>query len=259
MSALLTEEQIQQFITDGFVRIDEAFTANLASQVRDVLWKDIPFDRANPATWTEPVVWLGMYTQQPFIDSANTPKLHAAFNQLAGPGNWIPCGSVGAFPVRFPCAKQANDNGKHVDAGFPGDDPANYFEWRVNIKSKGRALLMLMLYSDVGENDAPTVIYKKSHLDVARLLAPYADRGLSFTELAQQANNLPGRETAFATGKAGTVYLCHPFLVHAAQGHKGTEPKFMAQPPLLLRHELNIVDAGMHTPLEQAIRMALGR
>ena len=37
----------------------------------------------------------------------------------------------------------------------------------------------------------------------------------------------------FATGSPGTVYLCHPFLVHAAQRHRGSRVKFMAQPPLL--------------------------
>ncbi|WP_225586954.1 hypothetical protein [Algoriphagus sp. Y33] len=41
-------------------------------------------------------------------------------------------------------------------------------EWRSNINSKGRALLLLVLYSDVTEYDAPTIIYKGSHLDVAK-------------------------------------------------------------------------------------------
>lgn len=40
------------------------------------------------------------------------------------------------------------------------------------------------------------------------------------------------RPEALATGEAGTVYLCHPFLVQAAQRHQGTTPRFMAQPPL---------------------------
>jgi hypothetical protein len=34
---------------------------------------------------------------------------------------------------------------------------------------------------------------------------------------------------ALATGEAGTVYLCHPFLVYAAQRHEGT-PRFLANP-----------------------------
>jgi hypothetical protein len=35
--------------------------------------------------------------------------------------------------------------------------------------------LMLVLYSDVGENDAPTLIDEGSHMDVARLLAEEGD------------------------------------------------------------------------------------
>lgn len=258
MADILSKLEIEQFMTDGFVRIDNAFSSDIADAALDILWKDIPFDRSNPNTWTEPVVRLGMYTQQPFIDSVNTPQLYDAFNQLIGNGKWLPCRSVGTFPVRFPSNKLPNDTGKHVDASFPGDDPSNYFEWRVNIKSKGRALLMLVLYSDVTESDAPTVIYRKSHLDVAKLLYCEGDRGLSFIALAGRLDELPKREEMLATGKAGTIYLCHPFMVHAAQVHQGNTPKFMAQPPLLLRNELIIDDSDVgYTPVEQAIRRAL--
>ncbi|HWV65192.1 hypothetical protein [Chitinophaga sp.] len=183
--------------------------------------------------------------------------MHAAFDQLIGAGRWIPCRSVGTFPVRFPSPEQPNDTGRHVDVSFPGSDPSNYFEWRANIRSRGRALLMLVLYSDVTEADAPTIIYRKSHIDVAGLLSPEGDKGLSFMELARRLDELPEREEALAVGKAGTIYLCHPFLVHAAQSHKGHTPKFMAQPPLLLRKELIIeAGAGNYTPVEEAIRLA---
>lgn len=128
----------------------------------------------------------------------------------------------------------------------------------MNIKSKGRALLMLILYSDVSENDAPTVIYKESHMNVARILSDKGDEGLSFMELAEKLNTLPNQDTVQATGKAGTIYLCHPFLAHSAQAHKGRSPKFMAQPPLLLRNELNITDANPEVaPMAKAIQQAL--
>jgi hypothetical protein len=258
MTDILDKKDIEQFVVNGFIRIDNAFSQEVADDVVDILWKDIPFERSNPNSWTEPVVRLGMYTQQPFIDSVNTLKLYSAFNQLIGAGKWIPCRSVGTFPVRFPCGKQPNDTAKHIDASFPGDAPINYFEWRVNVKSKGRALLMLVLYSDVSERDAPTVIYKKSHVDVAKLLYREGDSGLSFMELAAKVKELPDRKEVYAMGKAGTVYLCHPFLVHSAQAHKGSTPKFMAQPPLLLRNELTIAGSDVgYTPVEQAIRLAL--
>ena len=54
----------------------------------------------------------------------------------------------------------------------------------------------------------------------------------------------------------GTVYLCHPFLVHAAQPHRGTEPRFMAQPPLLPPGEFD--PALPPSPVQIAIRKACG-
>lgn len=258
MHNTLNQQQIQDFINDGFVRIDNAFSADLAAEARSILWKDIPADPSDPETWTYPVVRLGMYTQQPFIKAANTIVLHGAFHQLVGKDKWIPCMSMGSFPVRFPSVADPGDTGWHVDAGFAGADPNDYFAARINVKSKGRGLLMLFLFSDVGEPDAPTRILKGSHFEVARLLKPEGEAGLSFMELAMKLPELPGSAEVLATGKAGTVYLCHPFLVHAAQRHCGLNPKFMAQPPLLLRSDFNISGIGPFSPVEEAIRISLG-
>lgn len=257
MSDLLSKEQIKQFIHDGFIRISNAFSVQTAEAAVDILWQDLPCNKHDPTSWTAPVVRLGMYTHQPFLDAVNSPDLYAAFDQLVGENKWLPCHSVGTFPVRFPSKEPATDTGKHVDASFPGTNAASYFDWRINIRSKGRALLMLVLFSDTTEADAPTIIYKGSHIDVAQLLYHEGDQGLSFMELTAKLDSLPQRETALATGKAGTIYLCHPFLVHAASQHQGVAPRFMAQPPLLLRNELTINDsAAWYSPVEEAIRIA---
>lgn len=122
--------------------------------------------------------------------------------------------------------------------------------------SNGRALLMLFLFSDVGIDDAPTRIRVGSHADIARQLAPAGEAGLTLRELA--ADGFAGsahRREALALGKAGSVYLCHPFLVHAAQRHRGTAPRFMAQPPLLPREPISLCrHDGDCSPVEQAIQ-----
>lgn len=255
---MLNTTETASFIRNGYIRIDQAFTRETADAALDILWRDLPCDRHDPATWTEPVIRLGMYTDQPFINSVSSPELHGIFDQLVGAGRWIPCRGVGTFPVRFPAAQVPVDTGLHVDAGFPGADPADYFSWRINFRSRGRALLMLILYSDITEADAPTVLYPGSHLDVARLLAEEGEQGLSFMELAERLDTWPRPAHDLATGSAGTIYLCHPFLVHAAQAHHGLTPRFMAQPPLLLRGEL---DPGRPdaqcAPVELALRLAL--
>ena len=150
------------------------------------------------------------------------------------------------------------DTGWHVDASFPGANANDYLEWRINVNSKGRALLMLFLFSDVGETDAPTRIRVGSHIDVAGILEPEGASGLSFMELAHKLDATQDKKEVIATGSAGTVYLCHPFLVHAAQTHTGTMPKFMAQPPLLTAHAFNLhrIDNN-YCPVELAILKGL--
>jgi hypothetical protein len=248
---------LDRFVDDGFVRVDRAFPHDVAEAARAILWRDTGCDPLDRSTWTRPVVRLGMYTQPPFAEAANTPVLHAAFDALVGPGRWLPRDSLGTFPVRFPSPDDPGDAGWHVDASFDYDRP-NFLDWRVNVRSRGRALLMLFLFSDVGDDDAPTRIRVGSHLEMARRLAPAGDAGLSLGELAVNgfAETADCREV-LATGGAGTVYLCHPFLVHAAQPHRGSRPRFMAQPPLLPTAPAGLDIERGEAPVEQAIRSAL--
>lgn len=236
----LTTEQITSFINKGFVKIENAFPTEIANDCRAILWKATQCDPNNPDSWTQPVIRIGELGLEPFKKAANTPILHNAFDQLVGKDNWLPRHTLGSFPIRFPSKEQANDTGWHVDASFAGEDANNYFEWRINIHSKARGLLMLFLFSDVTERDAPTIIKVGSHFDVAKILEPEGEKGLSFMELAQRLNTISTKEEIIATGEAGTVYLCHPFIVHAAQNHYGTMPKFMAQPSLMTKKDFDI-------------------
>jgi hypothetical protein len=259
--SMLANEQIEHFITEGFVRIERAFPRELAEEGRAILWKDTGCDPKDRATWTLPVIRLGQYTQEPFPKAVNTPILHSAYDDLVGRGRWQPRSSLGTFPVRFPSLDDPGDTGWHVDASFPGERsrPDDYLSWRVNAHSRGRALLMLFLFSDVTELDAPTRIAVGSHLEVAKVLEPHEDEGLSVMELAAALDPGAVRREMHATGAAGTVYLCHPLLLHAAQRHLGTEPRFMAQPPLITAAPFQLHRENReYSPVESAIRMALG-
>lgn len=259
---VLRDAQIEQFINDGFVRIDKAFPRRLADACRAILWRDLPCDRDDPATWTRPVIRLGWYDAAPFRKAANSPALHAAFDQLVGRGRWQPRPNLGSFPVRFPSDEDPGDAGWHIDVSFPGpngrwEELHDFSDWRANINSRGRALLMLFLFSDIGEQDAPTRIKAGSHLDIARVLATAGDDGMSNAMLAPHLAAVE-RPEVLATGNAGTVYLCHPFLVHTAQTHRGATPRFLAQPPLHPAVPLQIDrEDGDYSPVELAIRQAL--
>jgi hypothetical protein len=255
----LDDVQLKQFIRDGYVKLTGAFSREVADRARAILWRDTGCDPDDPSAWRKPVIRLGDYRDPPFVEAANTPLLHRAFDQLVGPGRWLPRGSLGTFPVRFPSPEDPGDAGWHVDASFAYDRP-DFMDWRVNVFSRGRALLMLFLFSDVGEEDAPTRIRVGSHVDIAQKLAPAGEAGLTLRELAEnEFNESAHRSETLATGEAGTVYLCHPFLVHAAQPHRGTRPRFMAQPPLMPAEPIRLHRKDQdYSPVEAAIRGALG-
>jgi hypothetical protein len=252
----LEPAQVERFIAEGFVRIDAAFRREDAAAARDILWSAMGLNPGDPATWTQPVIRLGMFTQAPFIEAANTPRLHAAYDQLVGAGRWRRPAAMGTFPVRFPSAVDPGDAGWHIDVSFGTESP-DFMSWRANIHSRGRALLMLFLFSDVGERDAPTRIRVGSHADIARQLAPAGEPGMTLGELAADGfASSAHRPDIVATGDAGTVYLCHPFLVHAAQPHQGERPRFLAQPPLLPADPENRPSDDLNA-VEQATALAL--
>ena len=182
-------------------------------------------DPDDPATWTQPVIRLGYYGDEPFRRAVNTsacstpPSTSSSARDAGGrvatsapfrcgfPSRTIPAMPAGMSMSAFPARSTIRTNSDDFSA------------WRANVTSRGRALLMLFLFSDVGEADAPTRIRSGSHRDIARLLEPAGEAGLSHRSWTRWAADRP---EVLATGDAGTVYLCHPFLVHAAQLHRGS-------------------------------------
>jgi hypothetical protein len=259
---VLTSDQVERFIADGYLRLAGAFSADLAAKCREILWRHTGCDPEDPTTWTRPVVRLDHFAEAPFREAANTPHLHGAFDQLVGPGRWIARGGLGTFPVRFPHPDDPGDTGWHTDGSYSVEGDS--WPW-LNLRSRGRSLLMLFLFSEVGPDDAPTRIKVGSHLDVPAFLAPAGEGGLSTLALARAMGaagmlDSAARPLALATGAPGDVYLCHPFLVHAGQVHRGTVPRFMAQPPLQPAAPLELERSdGDYSPVERAIRRGLNR
>jgi Phytanoyl-CoA dioxygenase (PhyH) len=232
---VLDDAAVSAFAEDGFVRLEHAFSRELAHAGRAVLWRLSGCDPSDASTWRQPMVRIGGLGDPAFREAANTPRLRAALDQLFGAERYQPLQGLGPFPIRFPSQADPGDTGWHVDACLPGDEPADFPSHRVNAGSSGRVALLWFLFSDVCERAAPTRIRVGSQREVARVLAPFGERGLSRMELAQRLESTTSCPVAHATGDAGTVYICHPLLVHAAQPHRGWTPRFLAQPPLLPR------------------------
>jgi Phytanoyl-CoA dioxygenase (PhyH) len=257
---VLSEEEISAFMTDGYVTIRGAIPVEVAGACRDVVWSELEqrgIRRNDRSTWTAPVVRVSCPGGGPFIDAGAAPLVREARDQLLGPGRWMRHDGIGGtVPVRFPSEDNPGDIGWHLDGGFQPDEGG----LRLNIRSRSMGMLTLYLLSDVDEHNAPTRLRPGSHADAARVLAAADDNGIEWLEASREADVASAhRPTALATGQAGDVFLCHPFLVHTASWpHRGQSPRFMAQPSVTLLGEFPLHTLkATPSPTEQAVLDAL--
>ncbi|HEY6428636.1 MAG TPA: hypothetical protein VIX84_15545, partial [Acidimicrobiales bacterium] len=163
---MLRQSDLDRFIGEGYIVVRSAFPTELAEECRRSTAQQLDIDLTSPNTWRQAVI-RGVPTGDCFKRAANAPGLLDAINQLVNPDPWQVRPNLGAFVVRFPSKNDPGDAGWHIDSSFqPPSDP----RWFVNYRSKGRALLLLCLLSDVGMDDAPSRVVSGSHLAMARLL-----------------------------------------------------------------------------------------
>ena len=252
---MLGPDQLQDFERRGYAAVRGAFSRATAEACQAEIWSQLEeqgVHRGDRATWTRPVVRINTPWTEPFWEAGRSPALHEAYDQLVGPGRWQHTEAVGGtVPVRFPSADDPGDAGWHIDGSFGGAP-----DWLVNVRSRGRALLCLFLFTDVGPDDAPTRLLEGSHLDVPPLLLPFGEEGVAFHGFSLAARTFDRRE-ARATGQAGDVFVCHPFLVHAASWpHRGRRARMVGQPGV--PHEgFDLTDGAF--PVERTILAALDR
>jgi phytanoyl-CoA dioxygenase PhyH len=244
---------IDGFVRDGYLALRGAFDAATASACREMIWGALRERGAREddcATWP-PLAHIDSLRGGPFTAAATSPALTAAYDELIGPGRWTPpVNAGGAVVIRFPSQDRA-DCGYHIEGSYDG--PGGYW---ANIRSRARGLLALMLFTDVGPDDAPTRLVCGSHLYVPEFLAPYGEAGTSADGQFWRPSVLC-RPVTHATGRAGDVFLCHPFLVHTATWpHRGTGPRMIAQPAVHLRDGFTL-DGSDPSPVARAIMAGL--
>jgi hypothetical protein len=250
---------VERFNEEGFVAVRGAVAPDVVRACAEVIDDELRgrgFDPRDRATWREPVVRFNCPFGPAFDAAGGSAALVSVYDALLGRGRWTRGGGVGGtVPVRFPSDRDPGDAGWHIDGSYDVDGAY----WS-NVHSRGRGLLALFLFGDIGDDDAPTEVLVGSHLDVPRVLQPFGERGVFFGEVAKR---LPiatfARRRVLATGRAGDVFVCHPFLVHRATWpHRGERPRAVAQPGIAIREPFALQGGDAVCPVERAILRGLG-
>ncbi len=246
---ILGKVDLDTFERDGYVVLRGAVSAKVAEACRQAIWEGMGqrgIRHCDPATWPA-VVELDSLDGGTFAEAGASPALAAACDALIGPQRWTaPIRPGAAVVVRFPSQERANA-GYHIEGSYDG--PGGYW---ANLRSRARGLLALFLFSDVGPDDAPTRLVCGSHLFVPPFLAPYGEAG-TLTDAELWRPSVLCRPVAHATGLAGDIYLCHPFMVHTATWpHRGATPRMIAQPAVHMPDGFAL-DGSDPSPVAKAI------
>lgn len=190
---VLSEQQVEQFIELGWVKVEEAFAREYALQAQDMVWTKVEergIKRNDPATWTEPMVRVNeMFNTEPFR-RCNSRRLAGAIEDLVGEGRWATRSVYGEteqligygwWPVNF-----------SLDADKPWSVPSAGWHWdgihfRHHIDSPDQGLLCLCLFSEIAPRGGGTLVAEGSHKVVAKYLNRFPD-GIALDEAIRELN-----------------------------------------------------------------------
>jgi len=250
----LSPAQAAHFLDHGWVMLEDCFDPALGERWIAEAFADLGYDRHDPATWRE-----------------DRPKVARARHYLDCPDFssrlWRACGDLVGGVERidrpFPIASQfilslgpgpagewyppeARRGGWHVDGDF----------FRHFLDSPEQGLLIIVLWSDVVERGGPTYFAPDSIAPVARTLAarPEGLDAFRWRDLIDEC-----REFRACTGRAGSVALLHPYMLHAPSPNLRRMARVISNPPLMLREPMcfDRADPAEYSLVERAVLRAL--
>jgi hypothetical protein len=259
-SSVLSAADLENFLAYGFVHLKNCFDTAPGSVAHR--WVEESWLR-NGISPTDRTTWPNDKIHMPGTERVNvrdfSPYAYAAICELCGGedrvkedttwGNFF-IANYGFGRNKEWVAPSPKAEGWHVD----GDMFLHFLD------SADQGLLVVVLFSDIHPQGGGTFIACDSVEKIARYLAAHPEgvepNGFSAKTLIQQCKDC--RET---TGKAGDVFLLHPFTLHTSSYNHRPEARFMINPVVELREPMRLdrrSDGSAYSPVEQAINRALG-
>ncbi|MFG2356368.1 phytanoyl-CoA dioxygenase family protein [Streptomyces sp. NPDC048521] len=136
----------------------------------------------------------------------------------------------------------------HVDGDFFVHHP----------DSPEQALLLFVLWSDVGEGAGATLAAPSATADILRHLARHP-AGLTSAQIPARDYVGPPADHLSLTGKAGDAWILHPLTAHRSAPNPTGRPRFISNPAVALAAPMNLTDGPAEkSPLEELTRRLLG-
>jgi hypothetical protein len=259
---ILSESDIEHFITRGYVRVRGCFSRELALDLTSRACERLYCSLSDPTTW--PSGRMRPPESQRVSFESIAPRAWQAACELVG----------GAERVKVPCTWGdgfiINFGGQpELDWQPPSAQPHPVFNWHKDgdffrhfLDSPEQGLLVIGVFSDIESRGGGTFIACDSVGHVARHLAAHPE-GVLPSELRAPAQDIVARCEDFmeTTGEIGDVVLLHPFMLHSQSLNASSRARFIVNPPVQLREPMQFARARSeeHSVVERAVLRALGQ
>jgi hypothetical protein len=229
----LTAEQVDQFLTRGYIVLHDCFPREWAEIMTSFAFERLGYDPNDPDTWEKPRVHMPNVKSFPMRTHA--PKAwNAACELLGGEDRVGPCSLSDGFIINFGIGASdpwrepgPNAPGWHKDGGF----------FRHYLDSPEQGLLSLVWWSDTESQGGGTFVAADSVPIVSRYLAEHRNgivlSEFNFGPLVSQCHDF-----VEVTGKVGDIVLLHPFILHASSQNLKRKARFLTNPPFHLKEPM---------------------
>ncbi|WP_309719292.1 phytanoyl-CoA dioxygenase family protein [Armatimonas sp.] len=253
--SFLTDEQVEQFLTQGFVVIKNAFSREQAAHLSRDVWTRLGYNPEDKATWAKNRIH--MPTLSSVLVQELAPRAYGAICELCGGEERLTSARWGDGFIVNVGDESHTTSWEPPSASVPGWHKDGDF-FRHFLDSPEQGLLTIVLWSDVLPTGGATFVAADSVPVVAKHLAAHPEGirpdGFDFQELVAQCSQF-----LEATGEAGDVYLMHPYLLHASSKNALRLPRLITNPPVHLKEpmDFNRPD-GNYSLVEAAVLRGLG-
>ena len=248
---VLTEAQVQSFLDKGYLVIKDCFDTHLGNRWIEESYDRLGYNPRDATTWQKDIVWMDHKNRMQVRDIApkawdaildvvgGEDRLETQVMKLGSSGHFTTINSFewsDAFIINF-----------HRGADQPWQPPSpqvggwhkdgSYF--RHFLDSREQSLLTIVLWSDVQHQGGGTFVAPDSVRVVARHLYQHPE-GIPANEFNFKAMVSECTQFEEVTGKAGDFIILHPFMLHASSQNVLGKPRFMSNPPIVLKEPMNL-------------------
>lgn len=243
--SIITREEAECFVANGFVVIKGAFSKDHASRIAAQAWRELEIDHGvdqnDPGTWARRgrgpgpsgYARLRGSDQQHRLRSLAPRAFQAQLDVVGGAHRFPQNGEQLAWGEGVVSNLGIEDDPRWQPpaARQPGWHKDGW-HFRHFLNSPEQALVTVPLYSDVQPKSGGTYLAVDSIGPVARLMLD-SPEGIHPDSVQGGGYLIPGlveqcREFAELTGEAGDMALLHPYMLHRVSINPSARPRFIA-------------------------------